>query len=85
VATDPDGVTIGTEVSVAGMVVVVVPPDGVRTEETTTDSATETVLVPPFEVITVAEVTWDSDDGTLMTDEAETGTVTIEPDGVTTS
>jgi hypothetical protein len=85
VATDPDGVTIGTEVSVAGMEVVVVPPDGVRTDETTTDEATGTVVVPPFEVSTVAEVTDDSASGVLTTDEAETGTVTVAPLGVVTT
>jgi hypothetical protein len=40
VATDPDGVTIWTEESESGMEVVVVPPDGVKTLETTADSAT---------------------------------------------
>jgi hypothetical protein len=43
VATDPLGVTIGTEVSVAGTVVVVVPPDGVRTLEMTGEVATGTL------------------------------------------
>jgi hypothetical protein len=40
VATDPLGVMTGIEVSLDGMVVVVVPPDGVRTWETTGDEAT---------------------------------------------
>jgi hypothetical protein len=82
VATEPLGVTIGTEVTVDGTDSVVVPPDGVRTWETTVDGATETVVVPPFEVTTVAEETETSDDGVAMTDEAETGTEKVEPDGV---
>jgi hypothetical protein len=84
VATDPLGVTIGTEVSVAGTVVVVVPPDGVRTDETRTDEATGRVVVPPFEVTTVAVVTPDSTGGVATTDEAETGTETTEPPEVVT-
>jgi hypothetical protein len=84
VATDPDGVTIGTEVSVAGTVVVVVPPDGVKTDETTTDEASETVTVPPFEVMTVADETDDSADGVETNDEAETGTETVDPPVVVT-
>jgi hypothetical protein len=84
VATDPDGVTIGTAVSVAGMVVVVVPPDGVRTDETTGDGATAMVVVPPFEVTTVAVLTETSDDGVLTNVEAATGTLTVAPDGVVT-
>jgi hypothetical protein len=42
---------------VAGTQVVVVPPDGVRTDETRVDPATGRLVVPPFEVMTVAEVT----------------------------
>jgi hypothetical protein len=41
--------------------------------------------VPPFEVTTVAEVTEDSVDGVLTMDEAETGTVKVEPLGVVTT
>jgi hypothetical protein len=37
VAADPDGVIIGTEVSVAGTVTVVVPPLEVKTDETLFD------------------------------------------------
>jgi len=74
-----------TVVSEAGMVVVVVPPDGVKTDETTVDEATETVSVPPFEVMTVAEVTADSADGVLTKVEAETGTVTVDPPVVVTT
>jgi len=43
--------------------VVVVPPDGVKTDEISTDEATETVVVPPDEVWMVAEVTNNSADG----------------------
>jgi hypothetical protein len=85
VATDPDGVTIGTEVSVAGIVVVVVPPPGVRTDEMVGDGATGMVLMPPLEVTTVAEVTDTSADGVLTKDEAETGTVTVAPPEVLTT
>jgi hypothetical protein len=42
-----------TEESLAGMVVVVVPPDEVKTDETTGDGDGETVSVPPYEVTTV--------------------------------
>jgi len=62
--------------------VVVVPPFEVKTDETRTDEATETVSVPPFEVMTVADETDDSTDGVETNDEAETGTVTVEPDSV---
>jgi len=65
--------------------VVVVPPDGVKTDETRTDEATGTYEYPPFEVTTVAEVTSDSDDGVETNDEAETGTETVDPDGVVTT
>jgi hypothetical protein len=50
VATEPLGVTIGTWVTVDGMVSVVVPPLTVRTCETTGDEATETVSVNPLEL-----------------------------------
>jgi len=63
---------------------VVVPPDGVKTDETTTDEASETVVVPPFEVMTVAVVAVSAD-GVETNDEAETGTETVEPDGVVTT
>jgi len=82
VATEPDGVTIGTVVSVAGTVTVVVPPYGVKTDEISTDEATETVSVPPYEVTTVVEVTADDDDGVETNDEAETGTEATDPDSV---
>jgi hypothetical protein len=62
--------------------VVVVPPVEVKTDETRTGEATETWVVPPFEVTTVAEVTDDSDDGVETNGEAVTGTETIDPDGV---
>jgi len=81
VAVEPYGVTISTVVSVAGMVVVVVPPDGVKTDETTTDEASETVVVPPFEVMTVAYEAVSAD-GVETNDEAETGTEMVEPDSV---
>jgi len=65
--------------------VVVVPPDGVKTDETRTGEATETVLTPPFEVTIVAELTEYCDSGVETNDEAETGTVTVSPLTVTVS
>jgi hypothetical protein len=50
VAVEPDGVTMVRVESLAGTLVVVVPPDGVRTWETVTDEATGRVAVPPLEV-----------------------------------
>jgi hypothetical protein len=50
VAVWPAEVTTVTEVSVIGTVVVVVPPDGVRTCETVGDEASWTLLVPPLKV-----------------------------------
>jgi hypothetical protein len=77
VAVDPLGVTIGTEVSVAGTETVVVPPETVRTLETELDGATETEVVDPCESTTETELTDSMDE--LMNDETETGTVTTEP------
>jgi hypothetical protein len=78
VAVWPAEVTTVTEVSVIGTVVVVVPPDGVRTCETVGDEATEIEAVPP------AAVTYETDDGTDG-DETndEVGTTTVKPDSVT--
>jgi len=83
VATEPDGVTIGTEVSVAGTVMVVVPPFEVKTDETTYDEATETVSVDPFEVSTTTDETGEIDEAE-MNDETATGTETVDPETVVT-
>jgi hypothetical protein len=53
VAVEPDGVTIETSLWLAGMVVVVVPPYEVKTDETTGDGEAATVVVPPYEVTMV--------------------------------
>jgi hypothetical protein len=63
------------------MVSVVVPPDGVKTDETTYDEATETEVDPPFEVSTVTELTVETDEA-LTNDEAETGIVAVDPPSV---
>jgi hypothetical protein len=79
-------VTTGTEVSVAGTQVVVVPPDGVRTDETRVEVATGTVVVPPLEVTTVAELTDETEDGVdEITDETGTGTLVVDPPEVVTT
>jgi hypothetical protein len=80
VAVEPDGVTIETELWLAGMVVVVVPPYEVKTDEMTGDGETETVVVPPSEVSTVTDSGWY--DGVETIDESEYETVETEPDGV---
>jgi hypothetical protein len=79
-------VTTGTEVSVAGTHVVVVLPDGVRTDETRVEVATGTVVTPPFEVRTVAELTDETEDGVdEITDETGTGTLVVAPLEVVTT
>lgn len=58
VTIDPDEVSTGTEVKVAGTETVVVPPLEVGTPETVVDWATETEVVPPDEV---SSVTYETD------------------------
>jgi hypothetical protein len=52
----PFGVTISTELTQYGTVSVVVPPDGVKTDETTVDGAIAMVSVDPDGVTTVTEL-----------------------------
>jgi hypothetical protein len=80
VAVLPPEVSMLTEVSVTGIEVVVVPPDGVRTCETTGDEAREIEADPPAGVTYETEYSgWT--DGELTNEEV--GTMTVTPDSVT--
>jgi hypothetical protein len=77
VAVEPDGVTTSTVVSESGTEVVVVPPAGVRTWETTGDEATGTVYDWPYELTAVTVLTGVTDGDETKADPA---TGTVEPD-----